>query len=477
MTDQMQGRVLDHDHPCKVLAFDALAQRGVRVKRAYTPNPVCSPARASLMTGVLPHTHGTLTVTHAVAEHTCQFQENLPHWAQTLKAEGYHTGYFGKWHVERSESPSKFGWQVDGSLHSELFRNHWETLRADRPPVDVELLAGRLDAPEGYPPSRLYAVIDEPPAKRNVDAVSDLAEHFLQEAFQQDAPWCCFVSCTEPHDPFVVTREQFDAYDPSGIPLPENGGDLSASSPGLYRKAARAYAQLTPGQKREAAACYYASISAVDRRYGRLIEKVDQAGQLDNTIVVLTSDHGELLGAHGLYLKNVGAFEEAYHIPMVLAGPGIACGDDADARVGLHDLGPTLLELCGLPAMDTLGHSRSFADLLRQPTAAAPAFQTGYAEYFGTRYWFTQRVLWDGPWKLVWNGFDQDELYHLERDPGETRNLIVDGLRNGEVRRLMKQAWEIVLRTGDEALARANYPALRLAPYGPRIAGCPGSLS
>jgi arylsulfatase A-like enzyme len=209
-------------------------------------------------------------------------------------------------------------------------------------------------------------------------------------------------------------------------------------------------------------------ITEVDQQFARLIDRLDQAGELDNTIIVFTSDHGEMLGAHGLYMKNVGAFEEAYHIPMVVAGPGVAQGQTADARVGLHDVGPTLIDLCGLPPFTT-DESRSFAPLLRNPAVEAANFTTGYAEYSGTRYWFSQRVIWDGHWKLVWNGFDFDELYNLAVDPGEIRNLIDEPKHQDQVRKMMRFAWEIIDRTNDHPLGRTIYPILRLAPYGMNV--------
>ena len=112
MTDQMQGRVLDPNHPCRTPNFDRLATRGVRLPRAYTPNAVCSPARASLMTGLLPHTHGVLEVTHTVDDDQSCLRTGFPHWAQRLEQAGYRTGYFGKWHVERSGDLARFGWQA-----------------------------------------------------------------------------------------------------------------------------------------------------------------------------------------------------------------------------------------------------------------------------------------------------------------------------------------------------------------------------
>ncbi len=468
MTDQMQGRVLDPNHVCQTPNFEKLASRGVRISRACTTNAVCSPARASLMTGLLPHSHGVLTVTHCVDDDQAVLRTDKPHWAQRLADAGYSNGYFGKWHVERSNDLTQFGWQVNGEASQEMFAEHRrEVVGSDAGETEYSL-SKSIVGPPGYPDGLLYGVQDTPAEKRGVGVTSSLASQFLNDALGGTDPWCCFVSVLEPHDPFVTTREAFEKYDVGDIPVPPNWGDDLSGRPGLYHKAARVFANLTEREKREAAACYYASITEIDEQFGRLMDQVEQAGQLDDTIVVLTSDHGEFLGAHGLYQKNVGPFEEAYNIPLVMSGPGIEAGAVSQARVGLHDLCPTLLELAGLESIGE-PESRSFAPVLRDPAGESGNFQTGYAEYFGTRYWLTQRIIWDGPWKLAWNGFDFDELYNLEDDPYELRNLAGDPRHQGRVREMMVQAWKIVLETNDHALGNSKYATLRLAPFGPGI--------
>ncbi|MGD8239835.1 MAG: sulfatase-like hydrolase/transferase [Armatimonadota bacterium] len=468
MTDQMQGRVLAPDHPCQTPNFDRLAERGVRISRAYTPNAVCSPARASLMTGLLPHSHGVLTVTHCVHDDQAVLRTDKPHWAQRLADAGYRTGYFGKWHVERSNDLTQFGWQVNGESSGGLHSKHAAKVRGAEPAQPTYSLSKSISGPQGYPDALLYGVHDTPPEKRGMGITSSLAAEFLDDAMGKTEPWCCFASVLEPHDPFVTSREAFERYSVDDIPVPRNWNDDLTDRPGLYWKAARVFAGLTEKQKKEAAACYYASITEIDEQFGRLIDQVERAGQLDDTVVVLTTDHGEFLGAHGLYQKNVGAFEEAYNIPLVMSGPGIATGAVSDARVGLHDLCPTLLELAGL---DTIGEpeSRSFAPVLRDPDGESKNYRTGYAEYYGTRYWFTQRVIWDGRWKLVWNGFDFDELYNLDDDPHELRNLAGNPACQERLRKLMAQAWRIIRETDDHPLGGSKYATLRLAPFGPGV--------
>lgn len=466
MVDQFQAAVLRPNHPCQTPHLKRLAEGGVRFDNAYTPNAICSPARASLMTGLLPHSHGVLTVTHCVDDDQSVLRDR-PHWAQRLSAAGYRTGYFGKWHVERSEQLDRFGWQH--TLRSKVKACDEPSRQKESQPVLPRFShVKNIQFPPGHKEYMLYGVTNQLPEQRKMGTSTSAALEYLETVLLQDAPWCCFVSLLEPHDPFVAGEKAFSLYDVDRLPLASNASDTLAGRPGLYRKAAQIFADMSDHQKREAAACYYASITEIDAQYGRLITKLEKTGELENTIVVFTSDHGELLGAHGLYCKNVGAFEEVYNIPLILAGPGLARGQVSKARVGLHDLCPTLLELAGLPPIGQ-PDSRSFAAAAKDPANNSKNFTTGYAEYSGTRYSYTQRIAWDGPWKFVLNGFDFDELYNLEEDPHELQNLAGVKENQEHVKHMMKLIWRRIRETGDHTLLNTDYPAVRLAPYGPGI--------
>jgi arylsulfatase A-like enzyme len=417
------------------------------------------------MTGLLPHNHGVIQNTHVVPEDQAVLREDKPHWAQRLVEVGYRTAYYGKWHVERSGDLGKFGWQDHAISGSARFRDRTAKLAAGRA-KHKPVLSGWVRGPEGYEDRLLYAATAPAPFHATLETASDFAGEFLAGAIGNAQPWCCFVSAVEPHDPFVVSKAAFDQYPLDAIPVPPNWNDDLAGRPGLYRKV-RHGMEFSERQKREAAACYYALISGIDRRYGELLRQVEQAGELDNTIVVFTADHGEFLGAHGLYVKNVGAFEEAYNIPLVVAGPGVARGALASARAGLHDLGPTLLELAGARAIGA-PDSRSLAPVLRHPAGQSGNYQTGCAEYYGSVAWYSQRVIWDGAWKFVWNGFDYDELYNLENDPYELKNLAADPAYRERLRHMTGIAWRIAGETGEERFfTHYSYPTLRFAPFGP----------
>jgi arylsulfatase A-like enzyme len=417
------------------------------------------------MTGRLPHSHGVLSVTHTVDPDMLNLRTNLPHWAQSLTEAGYQTAFFGKWHVERGSRLEKFGWQQQ-NLSTQGIR----TEEGQEPAEWNWVLKRALEEKPGYKNGIFYGVTTAEPEDRGVGGVPYRAGQWLDSVMGQERPWCCFTSLREPHDPFICGEDAFDLYDPDDLQLPPNANDDCRDKPGLYRQAQTAFTELSEPERRELAACYYGSITELDEQLGKLIDKVDRAGELENTLIVFTTDHGELLGAHGMYCKNFGGFREVYDIPLIIAGPGIAQGRVTNARVGSHDLCPTLLELVGARPFDTNGESRSFAGVCADPGGAEDGFTTGFAEYYGSRFQLSQRVYMRDQWKLVFNGFDQSELYDLRNDPHEIKNLIEDPAHELVARQMFAEMWRIIRDTGDHSLYNTHYPILRIAPYGPLLA-------
>jgi arylsulfatase A-like enzyme len=467
LADQMQAGVLDPAHPCQTPNLDRLRQRGLQFTRAYAPSATCSPSRASLMTGLLPHNHGVQWVTHSVQEDQGLLRSERRHWAQTLREAGYDTAYFGKWHVERTERPEDFGWntvhrgpEMNGGAKS-----------ADTTPTgpDPSLLRkyGSLDTPDGYPERILYAVSEQPLASRSMTETVEAACHYLESRNQTDASWCCCISLKEPHDPFICSAEAYARYDADTMPLPANWEDPLTDKPGLYRRSAGVFSGLGIQEVREARTCYFASVTEVDTLWGQLLDLLESRGMDRDTIVIVTSDHGELLGAHGLFCKNISAFEEIYNIPLLMAGPGIPVGQSSRARVGLHDLHPTIISLAGIEAQEADLDARSFTDVFCDPHLGNRTFTEGYAEYHGSRFLLTQRIYWEDNWKFVFNGFDFDELYDLENDPNELHNLA--GLEKFYDRtcHMMRGVWRHIMNSRDATLINTSYPPLRIGICGP----------
>ena len=467
--DGMQAATIDAAHPCRTPNIERLKQRGVTFQRAHTCCPVCSPARASLMTGLLPHNHGVLEVEHGKDEDQCILRDDKPHFAQRLTAAGYSAGYFGKWHIERSNEIDRFGWQthvVKGSEHHQHLGKGTHSFAADTLDPD---LCGWLEDPPGYNRILHYGVTDTPPEERPFGVSMQCAQKFLRERLADDNPWCCAVSFSEPNEALVCGRPAFEEYDLDAIELPENLNADFSDRPNLYRRERLITRNLSEEHWRRARACYYGCISEMDAQFGKLLDQLEAADAVEETVIILLADHGRYVGAHGFDAHNIGAFEEIYRIPLVMAGPGIRSNAHSDALVGIQDLCPTILELAGADPIN-VPDSNSFAPALSK-SDIGDAFQQGFAEYHGSRFPLAQRILWDGDWKFVFNGFDFDELYNLRNDPCEMRNLASDPAHSGRVKAMMSEIWDRLRTTGDRTLLESHYFSLRLGVVGPNRDG------
>jgi arylsulfatase A-like enzyme len=456
ITDQQQAATVAPGSPCLTPHLDALAARGTQFNRCYAPNPICSPSRASLMTGLLPHDHGMVDVTHAVPPYRAELQPGLSFWPQALQAAGYRTAYFGKWHVERTNRLEQFGFD-----DYDVARYHQLQGLVERPgPMQPR---GVVRQP-GYRDFLLYGVVDEPAERTPEWALYQDGVRFLRQAARRpDQPWALFLSSEAPHDPYIAPRAYYERYDPARLPRPASFDDPLAGRPALYRRIQQVWRDLDWPQFAEATACYYALCSLLDDLIGGLLADLAALGMAGNTIVVFTSDHGDYLGAHRLFLKGIPAFEEAYRVPLILAGPGIPAGTQVDQVAGLLDLPPTLLEL--LLGQPWNGHGRSLAPLLAGQPADWP--DEAYAEMQGQRFAYQQRIVWQKNWKYVFNTFDEDELYDLGADPHELRNLAADPDHRATLDEMARRMWRWVAETGDENMLKAQYGMFRFAPVGP----------
>jgi arylsulfatase A-like enzyme len=174
-----------------------------------------------------------------------------------------------------------------------------------------------------------------------------------------------------------------------------------------------------------------------------------------------------MLGGHGLFAKGVGtAYEEVYNIPLILRVPGLADdGLELSAAASLVDLGATLLELCGAEPL-ACAQGRSLRPLL-DGTADAADWQDAYAEFFGQRFVYTQRIVWHGSWKYIFTPGGIDELYNLTDDPHERNNLAGDARHRDRLIDMCKRMWRKMKQIGDESLFNTHYATLRTAPIGP----------
>jgi len=454
MQDHTNAQALAPDSPCLTPNLDRLAGEGVRFGRCYTTNAICSPARASLMTATYPSTHGMWDCTHTQRAEWVNVADRLAYWSQDLADAGYVNGYFGKWHVEQSCKLERFGWHEvgDDCQHARFERIAGTEVIQKTPGYRDYLMAAAGDDTAAEP--------RHPAFERGVD--------FLRRHADGQTPFCCFVSTAEPHDPYVPPMRFLDMYDVPNLPLSPTLRDENADKPELLQRMRAVWRDFSDDDWRRISACYWAAITFLDSEIGRLLDVLRETGQYDNTLIVFTSDHGDMLGGHGLATKGIGtAYEEVYNIPLIVkppaaAGPG---REDAHTLTSLVDVGPTILDTCGLPPLPD-AHGRSLRGVLEG--SADPAdWRDAYGEFFGQRFVYTQRIVWHGEWKYVFSPGGIDELYHLADDPHERRNLAADPAHRDVLLDMCKRMWRKMRDIGDDSLFRTHYATLRTAPIGP----------
>jgi choline-sulfatase len=464
MTDQQQAATVDPGSPCLTPNVDRIGAGGVQFTRAHTVNAICSPARASLYTGLLPHSHGMVDCTHTVAEYRARFDADLPMWSRSLQQAGYCTAHYGKWHVERSGQLERFGFDEYEDAGAPAYIAYRAEMGLPSQPEAFAM--SHIVRHPGYNDLRLYGVLDEPEEASKPYYLYSKGIDFVRRCTQDgNRPWCLVVSTQEPHDPYWAHQPYYDLYDPASIPQPPSYRDDLHDKPRYFQRLRNVWRDLGWEQIAEATACYYASVSLIDAQVGRLLEALDETGQAENTVVVYTTDHGDQMGAHGLLMKGPPPYEETYRIPLIVRWPGVVGpGTSSDALVNSMDLAPTIVEMAGCAPFET--QARSMVPLLRgEPTGEA--FDSDFAEFLGQRFAYTLRTVWWGRFKYVFNGFDFDELYDLEADPYELNNLASDPAYAEVLREMAVRMWQRIHETDDSNMYNSHYGMFRYAPVGP----------
>lgn len=455
MTDHTNAQALAPGSQCLTPNLDALASQGIRLGRCYTTNAICSPARASLMTSTFPSTHGVWDCTHTQRpEWVDAPADRFTYFSHLLADAGYRNGYFGKWHVEQSNKLADFGWHE---------YNHKSGGMRLRPIEGSQVIVPK----EGYR-DYLLAGIGEDSDRLSHPAFDEGIDFIRQHAVNnKNQPFCCFVSTSEPHDPYVPPKQFFDMYDLDSIRTSPTLHDDVSDKPEVVRRMRSIWRNLTDADWRQVTAAYWAVITFIDSEIGRIIDVLRETDQYDNTIIVFTSDHGDMIGGHGLVTKGVGTpYEEVYNVPLIIRTPEMAEGrEDNSTLTSLVDLAPTLLDICGVKALEN-AQGRSLRPVL-EGTTDPDDWRDAYAEFFGQRFVYTQRIVWHGDWKYVFSPGGIDELYNLADDPHERINLADNPKYREVLIEMTKRMWCKMKMVGDMSLFNTHYATLRTAPIGP----------
>lgn len=488
MTDQQRACSVLPGNPYKAKTpeLDAFRRDAVTFGNAWCPSPHCCPSRATFFTGLMPTEHGVwnnVSVANALSR---GLKDNVRPWSMDLADAGYHLPFAGKWHVSNHQQPSDYGWEHlfpesmchgDGQTAEEQERVARErdirTLRAfanweppgPRRPGEIRR--------EGTTPYVHYGTIDEPLLtdyfKDGEDdnpfgdrTVTEAAIAKL-EAMGGENPWCMFVGTLGPHDPYIAPKRFLDLYADAHFPLPETFDDPMADKPALYRRTRDRFEQLSREEHEDAIRHYLAFCSYEDWLFGRLIQALKKRGDYEDTVVLYLSDHGDYMGDHGLWCKGLPSFLSAYHIPAIIKAPGAKKGIARDELVSLADFGPTFLGLAGVTS-DISFSGNSLVPLLNgtrpDDWRDAVFFQTNGNETYGI-----QRSILTDKWRFVYNGFDYDELYDMENDPGQMQNLATKDDYRGIVSEMYRRIWSFGLEHNEQLVN--NYIMTALADYGP----------
>jgi len=470
ITDQQQSKTVLPNSICRMPAVNNLSKQSITFTRAYTPNAICSPTRASILTGLFPHSHGMYDCTHTVDKHRAEYDASLPTWIQILREAGYQTAYLGKWHVERSGKLELFGFDhYEEPEEIDTLRKSYQNYRQELGlPSSYNIIYGKKLGKNGYRNQWLYGVTDEPVYASRPYFIFSKAIEYIEKKLVPNKPWCMLVSTPEPHDPYIAHQEFYESYDFKDITPPINFEDKLLDKPNVLKRMQKVWTDLEWKDFAEITRCYYAVCSLIDSQVARLIEILKSKGYFDNTIIVYTSDHGDMMGGHRLLTKGVTPYEEVYKVPLIIRVPNLSLdGNICDHIVNIGSLGPTILELTGCRPLPKT-HFHSFKPLLKNPKLSDWEDRT-FAEFHGQRYFFTQRILWDGYFKFIFNGFDYDELYNLEEDPGELYNLSNIAQYSGIKKDMIKKMWQIIRDTDDKTLIGAHYWTLRFLDFGPDV--------
>ncbi len=414
MADQLAARYLPfHGHPLvQTPNLSRLAKEGVVFENAYSSSPLCAPARATVMNGLLPSRTG-------VYDNAAEFPSAIPTWAHYLRKEGYKTCLSGKMHFvgpdqlhgleERLTTdiyPADFGWTPDWRLRQERIDWWYHNMTSVLQPGIAEI-SNQLE-------------FDDDVAFQAVRKIYDHAR------FDADKPLALMASFTHPHDPYAARKQFWDLYRDKDIDMPRTPHmakqDLDSHSQRLYEMSAMDDYVVGEADVRAARHGYYANISYVDSLVGQLLNTLETTGMLENTVVVFTSDHGDFLGERGLWYK-MSFLEPAAHVPFLVWNPSRFKPRRVSEPVTLADILPTLAELGqgDGPELARQVDGRSLVPLLNG--AAENPEHTAWGEYLAEGAIAPLYMLRRGPWKFIYSPVDPDQLFNLLDDPQEMDNL------------------------------------------------------
>ena len=440
--------------------LDRIAHEGVNFTRCYTNSPICVPARVSMATGLYPHnTNVWSNIRHFLPK-------DVPTWTRAVKEAGYRTAVFGKTHLhshsggdlrDREDILRACGFdvvdEIPGPRACMRIMSHmterWQRLGLLQPYIE-DYRERFANKPHAVRPSVL-------PLEEYADVyVAGKSEDYLR-SYRFEEPWFCWLSFGGPHEPWDTPEPYAGMYDPASMPAPilAEGGEYSrprghldallANRAADLQSAGRIsnrddapvhHPELEPAEIAKMRANYAGNVTLIDEQIGKVLKTVEDRGEMDNTVVIFTSDHGEMNGDYGLIYKE-SFLDGAARVPLIVRTPLTAAGSSVGAAPGARpesraapscpspvewfDVGPTLVELAG-GFIDHRQHARSLVPVVHSSEHHAPR-ETGHRSEALCEIWGEHMVM-DGTWKMAINLEGRPYmLFNLHEDPQERRNL------------------------------------------------------
>ena len=403
--------------------MERMAEMGVTFDNAYCNSPICGPSRMSFMTGRYIYRIGTY-------DNGFPMSSDAVTWAHRLRNVGYDVVISGKQHFCGPDQLHGFRTQLARDLHAELWTKNgvphgaanWEAgiVKAKKPWGGVA---------EAGPGTTTSIEVD--------DRVEEAALAYIKAAADKDRPWCLNVGFIAPHFPLVVPRRFWDLYPRDQIDMPEiPEGHLENMHP-VYKRLRAMFGLVDFPERlvRRARAGYYGLITYLDEKIGRLIDALEETGQRDNTIIIHTSDHGEMNGEHGMWRKS-NMYEASARVPLQIVWPGqIPGGLRVPQNVSLVDLVATILDMSGASKEIAPLDGDSLLPLIAGD--AETWKDEAFCEYLAHGVLRPVAMLKQGDYKLNLSLGDAPELFNIAEDPGEFNDLS-ESAEHREIRDAMR---------------------------------------
>ena len=465
MTDQHHAQWLGcAGHPMvKTPNLDRLAKGGMRFSQSFVPVPFCSPTRLAIETGLYPSSLGLGRNIDDKKDDPLRLREPQRVYQHALAEQGYACHQLGKWHLGAPSELTCFKDDDDQALHllmKERLAAAGASVFDDGPrPGETEKIGevwlrkemseahARWRAEKGTPKQDV-GVIGRSSRKPEFQYESVLADHCISLLKRhQSEPFAITYSVSPPHAPWIAPSPYYDRYDPAQMSLPETW----KTCPPAWANSASARMGRIYGEAglREYLRCYAAQVTMMDDCIGRILDALDELKLADKTLVVFTSDHGNMLGQHGMMDKTLGTFyDDLMRVPLLMRLPGVIPeGTVSEAMVSAVDLPPTFLDYLGAAPL-AKAHGRSLRGVAEGRDKGS---ETVFGERNEPKSKAVSRMVRTRGWKLCLLPRGDCELYDLARDPDETRNVYGEPANAAVVKTLKERLHKHMAEVGDQA--------------------------